>query len=93
MEQVSSILVPIVTFCHVSGNVLSLIPIRTKKVKTSSGARNRRRNTPGKHRRLYVQDGEWVEEDHLLVRQLGLQFYPGENVGHFLSSTPLETRS
>ncbi len=27
-----------------------------------------------------MEDGEWVEQDHLLVRQLGLQFYPGENV-------------
>lgn len=57
-----------------------MIPIRTKKVKTGGNSRNRRRTTPGKHRRLYVEDGEWVEADHLLVRQLGLQFYPGQNV-------------
>jgi ribosomal protein L27 len=54
--------------------------VRTKKVKSGASATNRRRTTPGKYRRLYVKDGEWVEEDHLLVRQLGLQFYPGENV-------------
>ena len=64
----------------IKSNVLSLIPIRTKKIKTGGGAKNRRRTTPGKHRRLYVDDGEWVERDHLLVRQNGLQFYPGENV-------------
>ena len=58
----------------------SLTSIRTKKVKTGISAANRRRTTPGKFRRLYVRDGEWVEEDHLLVKQLGLQFYPGENV-------------
>ena len=56
------------------------MPVRTKKIKSGGSATNRRRITPGKFRRLYVQDGEWVEEDHLLVRQLGLQFYPGENV-------------
>ena len=56
------------------------MPVRGKKVKGGSSATNRRRNTPGKFRRLYVQDGEWVEEDELLVRQLGLQFYPGNNV-------------
>ena len=66
--------------------MFSLIPIRTKKVKAGGSATNRRRTTPGKHRRLYVEDGEWVEEDHLLVRQLGLQFYPGENVIHLLIS-------
>jgi len=54
------------------------VPVRTKKVKAGGSATNRRRVTPGKHRRLYVQDGEWVEQDHLLVRQLGLQFYPGK---------------
>jgi hypothetical protein len=54
--------------------------IRGKKVKSGGSATNRRRTTPGKHRRLYVEDGEWVQSDHLLVRQLGLQFYPGENV-------------
>jgi ribosomal protein L27 len=54
--------------------------IRGKKIKAGGNAYNRRRMTPGKHRRIYVKDGEWVEEDHLLVRQLGLQFYPGENV-------------
>ena len=59
---------------------LFLSQIRGKKVKSGGSANNRRRTTPGKHRRLYVNDGEWVEEDHLLVRQLGLQFYPGENV-------------
>jgi ribosomal protein L27 len=56
------------------------LPVRTKKVKAGGSGINRRRTTPGKFRRLYVKDGEWVEEDHLLVRQLGLQFYPGENV-------------
>ena len=54
--------------------------VRGKKVAKAGSARNRRRTTPGKFRRLYVDDGEWVEADHLLVRQLGLQFYPGENV-------------
>ncbi len=61
-----------------------MIPIRTKKVKTGGNAYNRRRVTPGKHRRLYVEDGEWVESDHLLVRQIGLQFYPGQNVKIFI---------
>lgn len=57
-----------------------MLAIRGKKVKAGGSAHNRRRVTPGKYRRLYVSEGEWVEEDHLLVRQLGLQFYPGENV-------------
>jgi hypothetical protein len=61
-------------------NSVNLLSARTKKVKAGGSATNRRRQTPGKFRRLYVRDGEWVEEDHLLVRQLGLQFYPGENV-------------
>lgn len=29
---------------------------------------------------MYVDDGQWVEADDLLVRQTGLQFYPGQNV-------------
>ncbi len=60
--------------------------VRTKKVKSGASARNRRRNTPGKYRRLFVNDGEWVEPDHLLVRQMGMQFYPGQNVCVFLSN-------
>lgn len=60
--------------------LLSSQIVRGKKVKSGGSATNRRRTTPGKHRRLYVEDGDWVQNDHLLVRQLGLQFYPGENV-------------
>lgn len=64
----------------VRSNIVINEAIRGKKVKSGGSASNRRRITPGKHRRLYVNDGMWVEEDHLLVKQLGLQFYPGENV-------------
>ena len=64
----------------VKSNIVLSQVVRGKKVKSGGSASNRRRITPGKHRRLYVEDGLWVEEDHLLVRQLGLQFYPGENV-------------
>ena len=57
-----------------------LSSVRTKKVKSGASATNRRRTTPGKFRRLYIKDGDYVLPDELLVRQLGLQFYPGENV-------------
>lgn len=69
----------------VRSNIVINETIRGKKVKSGGSASNRRRITPGKHRRLYVNDGMYVEEDHLLVKQLGLQFYPGENViFHFI---------
>ncbi len=69
----------------VRSNLVINETLRGKKVKSGGSASNRRRITPGKHRRLYVNDGMWVEDDHLLVRQLGLQFYPGENVSFFFS--------
>ncbi|KAI3380828.1 hypothetical protein SNEBB_002351 [Seison nebaliae] len=60
---------------------LSLNLIRGKKKKAGGSTRNQNTNkTRGKNRRLYVEDGEWVERDYMLVKQLGLNYYPGENV-------------
>ncbi|XP_060071388.1 large ribosomal subunit protein bL27m-like [Ylistrum balloti] len=65
---------------NVSG--LPLVQIRTaKRVKVGTGrgtmdtGRARRRN-----RGIKVQDGTFVHQGQVLVKQTGLRFYPGENV-------------
>jgi len=50
----------------------------SKKAGTSS--KNKRKNTPGKKRGWKKFDGDYVESGMILLRQLGLRVYPGENV-------------
>merc|ERR1712050_286759 len=45
-------------------------------------SRNKRKVTPGKHREVKTLPGTLVHKGQILVRQLGLKIYPGENVGY-----------
>ena len=54
--------------------------VRLASKKASATSRNKRKRTPGKGRGWKRQDGAFVHSGEILVRQLGLRFYPGENV-------------
>ncbi|CAH1794330.1 unnamed protein product [Owenia fusiformis] len=57
------------------------IQVRNASKKAGGSSRNKRKNTPGKHRRLVLSDGEFAQQGNILCTQLGLKYYPGENVG------------
>ncbi|KAK4296640.1 hypothetical protein Pmani_030878 [Petrolisthes manimaculis] len=64
------------------GNVPGwLICARNASKKSSGSSRNSRGRTRGKHRGILKIDGDYVTEGTLLVRQLGLDYLPGLNVG------------
>ena len=48
--------------------------------KAGGSSKNKRKNTPGKKRGWKKFDGDYVESGMILLRQLGLRVYPGENV-------------
>ncbi|KAL3876049.1 hypothetical protein ACJMK2_033934 [Sinanodonta woodiana] len=55
--------------------------IRFASKKVSGTSRNKRSRTRGKARGLKVRHNEFVHSGQTLVTQLGLRYYPGENVG------------
>jgi len=56
-------------------------PLRWASKKASGSSRNKRKNTKSKKRGAKKLDGDYVEAGMILLRQLGLKIYPGENVG------------
>ncbi|XP_013776356.1 39S ribosomal protein L27, mitochondrial-like [Limulus polyphemus] len=70
----SSIHIPIV-------NGLQQAQVRAASKKAGGSARNQRPPQKGKHRGWKKQDGNFVKKGMILVRQLGLRFHPGLNVG------------
>lgn len=67
--------------------VCSIFPVRFASKKAGGTTRNKRKRTPGKGRGWKRQDGTFVHSGEILVRQLGLRFYPGENVRLGLDNT------
>lgn len=65
------------TFLPAFSNVFS---VRLASKKASGTSRNKRCKTRGKSRGWKRQDGSFVHSGEVLVRQLGLRYYPGENV-------------
>ena len=59
--------------------------VRNASKKSGGTARNKRKNTPGKGRGVIKQHGLWVEAGTVLVKQMGLRYYPGQNVSKELS--------
>ncbi|XP_041362653.1 50S ribosomal protein L27-like [Gigantopelta aegis] len=49
-------------------------------VRFAKPVRNKRKRTKGKHRKIYEHEGTFVHAGQVLAKQLGLRFYPGENV-------------
>jgi len=49
--------------------------------KSSAGVyRYKKHTSRPKHRGLKIQDGHFVHAGQVLVKQIGLRYYPGENV-------------
>nr|XP_045623093.1 39S ribosomal protein L27, mitochondrial-like [Procambarus clarkii] len=55
--------------------------VRNASKKASGSSRNKPGRPRGKHRGIKKRDGTWVTKGTILVRQLGLLFHPGLNVG------------
>ena len=49
-------------------------------VRFAKPVRNKRKRTRGKHRKIYEHEGTFVHAGQVLAKQLGLRYYPGENV-------------
>ncbi len=49
--------------------------------KKGQGSSRNGRDSPGQHRGVKMYGSEAVEAGNILVRQLGTQFHPGQNVG------------
>merc|ERR1711868_31239 len=60
---------------------LTDVGIRYASKKGAGSTRNDCRRTEGKHRGPKKFNGDYVESGMILYRQLGLNYYPGENVG------------
>lgn len=71
---------PLNALSRVLSPLCSFQPVRGKARKAGSTTRNKRGRTAGKGRGWKRQDGSFVHSGEILVRQLGLRFYPGENV-------------
>ena len=56
------------------------VSVRETSKKAGSSSRNKSNRTPGKHRGPKKYTGQYVEKGMILYRQLGLKYYPGENV-------------
>ena len=68
------------TFTNMLSPLCSIGGVRCASKKAGSTSRNKRKRTPGKGRGWKRQDGTFVHSGEVLVRQLGLRYYPGENV-------------
>merc|ERR1712018_300117 len=60
---------------------LTDICVRYASKKSGSTSKNKTRRAVGKSRGPKKFNGDWVEKGMILYRQLGLHYYPGENVG------------
>ncbi|HTP29219.1 MAG TPA: 50S ribosomal protein L27 [Anaeromyxobacteraceae bacterium] len=49
--------------------------------KKGQGSSRNGRDSPGQRRGVKIYGSETVQAGHILVRQLGTEFHPGENVG------------
>ncbi|XP_071546092.1 large ribosomal subunit protein bL27m [Panulirus ornatus] len=58
-----------------------LTSIRNASKKAGGSSRNKKGRARGKHRGIKKRDGVWVSQGTILVRQLGLNYHPGLNVG------------
>lgn len=58
-----------------------LASTRNASKKAGGSSRNAKGRPRGKSRGLKKEDGDWVTQGSILVRQLGLEFLPGLNVG------------
>ena len=54
--------------------------VRCASKKAGGTSKNKRKHTKGQRRGWKKNDGDFVEKGMILYRQLGLRFYPGENV-------------
>lgn len=63
--------------------------VRCASKKSGGSTKNMKGRTVGKHRGWKRQDGQFVHAGEILVRQLGLRFYPGQYVSIPESSTIL----
>ncbi|KAK7111856.1 hypothetical protein V1264_011422 [Littorina saxatilis] len=68
------------TFAKLVSPLANVASIRLASKKAGTTSRNKRKRTPGKGRGWKRQDGGFVHGGEILVRQLGLRYYPGENV-------------
>jgi len=55
--------------------------VRCASKKAGTSSKNKRSNTRSKKRGGKKFDGDYVEAGMILLRQLGLKVYPGQNVG------------
>ncbi|KAK7506156.1 hypothetical protein BaRGS_00002268 [Batillaria attramentaria] len=78
---------PLNVLSHFLPPVCSAGPVRFASKKAGTTSRNKRKRTPGKGRGWKRQDGSFVHSGEVLVRQLGLRYYPGENVRLGLDNT------
>ena len=58
--------------------------VRWASKKTGGSSKNKVGSTPGKSRGWKKVEGSFVHRGEVLVKQLGLRFYPGENVCFFI---------
>ncbi|XP_037776277.1 50S ribosomal protein L27-like [Penaeus monodon] len=59
----------------------SLTSIRHASKKAGGSTKNPKGRPKGKHRGIKKVDGHWVSSGTIIVRQLGLDYHPGLNVG------------
>ncbi|XP_029639050.1 50S ribosomal protein L27 [Octopus sinensis] len=57
------------------------IAVRWASKKAGSNTRNKVGSTPGKSRGLKKKEGSFIHKGEVIFTQLGLRYYPGENVG------------
>lgn len=74
-------------FLSFSGNYGVLFASTRNASKKSGGSsRNAKGRARGKSRGIKREDGDWVTQGTILVRQLGLDFLPGLNVSLVISN-------
>ncbi|KAG7155021.1 39S ribosomal protein L27, mitochondrial-like [Homarus americanus] len=65
-----------------SNNTVGLLTsVRNASKKSGGSSRNKKGRARGKRRGIKKADGLWVSQGTILVRQLGLDYLPGLNVG------------
>ncbi|XP_013418094.1 uncharacterized protein LOC106179113 [Lingula anatina] len=64
-----------------TGPLMSVTSTRNASHKAAGATRNKQKKTVKKNRGPKKMEGEWVNKGEILVAQLGLRFWPGQNVG------------
>ncbi|XP_074647257.1 large ribosomal subunit protein bL27m-like [Tubulanus polymorphus] len=54
--------------------------VRYASKKSGGSSRNKKHTSRGKNRGIRVKEGQLVHKGQLLVKQLGMKYWPGENV-------------